>query len=148
MFTLKVLHFSNPFLAGYLHFLYALKTIAMISTLLMFRTHIRTQKHAHAHTHTPKHTHLNTQILLSAHGTFFHCLSLFPGFSSQSNPHSEDLFLILRNTYSILYRYCYFSEEHHKMIDTTASKSFICSSVYIGTAKISYSKRDIFHSAP
>ena len=124
--------------------------MAMISTPLMFRTHIRTQKHAHAHTHTHTHTHthLNTQVLLSGHGTFFHCPSPFPGFSSQSNPHSEDLFLILRNTYSIIYKYCYFSEEHHKMIDTTASKSFICSSVYIGTAKISYSKRDIFQSAP
>ena len=30
--------------------------------------------------------------------TFFHYLSPFSGFSSQSNPHNEDLFLILRNT--------------------------------------------------
>ena len=29
--------------------------------------------------------------------TFFHCLRSFSGFSSQSNPHSEDLFLTVRN---------------------------------------------------
>ena len=71
--------------------------IAMISKLLMFHTHTHTHTHTHARTHayTP---HLNTQILLSAHGTFFHCLSPFSGFASQSNPHSEALFLILRNT--------------------------------------------------
>ena len=43
--------------------------------------------------------HTNTQILLSAHGYFFfYCLDHFSEFSSQSNPHSKDLFLILRNT--------------------------------------------------
>ena len=31
-------------------------------------------------------------------GAFFHCLNNFSGFSSQSNPHSKELFLILRNT--------------------------------------------------
>ena len=33
-------------------------------------------------------------------------------------------------------------------IDTTVSKLFISSSVYIKTTKISYSKKDIFHLAP
>ena len=42
--------------------------------------------------------HANTQILLSAYGYFYRCLKPFSGFSSQSNPHSKDLFLILRNT--------------------------------------------------
>ena len=30
--------------------------------------------------------------------TFFYCLSPFLGFFSQSNPNSEDSFLVLRNT--------------------------------------------------
>ena len=61
-------------------------------------THTNMHTLAHTHTHTNTHTRLNTQILLSNHGTFFHCFNPFSGFSSQSNPHSEDLFLILRNT--------------------------------------------------
>ena len=32
--------------------------------------------------------------------------------------------------------------------DTTASKLFVYSSLYIKTAKISYSKKDMFHLAP
>ena len=39
----------------------------------------------------------HTQIPLSAQGCFFHCLSL-SGFSFISNPHSENVFLILGNT--------------------------------------------------
>ena len=76
MLRLKVLHFQNPFLIDS-HFLYALKMIAIISKLLMFHTH----RHTHTHTHTRTHTHVNTQILLSAHGTFFSIASaLFQNF--------------------------------------------------------------------
>ena len=74
--------------------------------------------------------HTNTQILLSAHGTFFYCLKPFSEFSSQSNPHSKYLFLILRNTrfhnrfymaffISIFFSMdCYFPQDR---IDTTVS---------------------------
>ena len=43
-------------------------------------------------------THTNTQIPLSAHGYFFHGLIPTSEFSSQLNPHSEDLFLNHRNS--------------------------------------------------
>ena len=36
----------------------------------------------------------------------------------------------------------------HHSIGTTVFESFISSSVYVRTAKINYSKKDIFHSAP
>ena len=40
----------------------------------------------------------STLIPLSAHGYVFPLVQHFSGFSSQSNSHNKDLFLILRNT--------------------------------------------------
>ena len=53
-------------------------------------------------------------IPLSAHGYFFPLP--FSGFSSKSNPHSEDLYSSWKNEVpqSIIYMDCYFSQEHHK----------------------------------
>ena len=66
--------------------------------------------------------------------TFFHCLSSFSEFSRQSNPHSEDLFLILGNTVSTIdsiYGLLLLSSEPQDRTDTTVSKLFIFSSIYI-----------------
>ena len=96
------------------------------------------------------HTHTHTQTLLSAYGTFFYCLSPFSGFSFQWNAHSENLFLILRNTASTIvsiYVLLLLWRAPQDSIDTTVSKSFISSSVYTTCAKISYSKKDVLHSA-
>ena len=53
---------------------------------------------SHTHIQTFKHTNsaFSSSIL------FFYCLSLLSGFSSQLNPHSENPFLILRNTGPII----------------------------------------------
>ena len=57
------------------------------------RTHTHTHIHTHTHTHTQyTHAHTLTQIPFSANGYFFYCFSPSSGFSSQSNPHSADLF--------------------------------------------------------
>ena len=50
-------------------------------------------------------------------GSLSHCLGPFSRFSSQSSPHSDDLFLILRNTgfYNRLCLDCYFFQEHHNI---------------------------------
>ena len=86
-----------------------------------------------SHTHSHKYTN-------SAFGSRF---------SSQSNPHSEDLFLMLRkgkgSTIDSMYRLYLLSRAPQDSIDTIVSKLFISSSVYIRTVKISYSKKDIFH---
>ena len=97
--------------------------------------------------------HTNTQILLSAHGTFFHCLKPFSEFSSQSNPHSKYLFLILRNTrFHNRFYMAFFISIFFPWIVTSLkigqiqqfqSKLFIFCSAYIKTANISYSKKDI-----
>ena len=46
---------------------------------------------------SPSHTQTH-KFRFQLMDTFFHCLSSFLGFYSQSNPHSVDIFLILRNT--------------------------------------------------
>ena len=58
-----------------------LKMITVISKLLIFSP-----------SHTRKH-----KFCFQLMDTFFHFLNPFSGFSSQSNPHSKNLFLILRN---------------------------------------------------
>ena len=85
--------------------------------------------------------------------TFFHCLSPFWGFFSQSDPYSEDhLFLWFLETQGpticSLYGLLLLSRAPQYSIDATVFKSFISSSVCIKIAKISYKKKDIFHSAP
>ena len=96
------------------------------------------------------HTHLNTQFCFQFMDTFFYCLSPFSEFSSKSNPHSEDLFLILRtqgSTIDSIYELLILSRAPQDSIDTTVSKSFISSSVCKRTTKITYNKKDIFYSA-
>ena len=68
---------------------------------------------------------------------------LLSRFHSQSNPHNEDLFLILRNARF----HNRFSRAPQDSIDITVLSRlfFLCN---IRTAKISYSKKDIFQSAP
>ena len=81
--------------------------------------------------------------------TFFYSLSPFSGFCSQSNPHSEDPFLIFKNTsFHNRLGMLLFSKAPQDSIGTTVSKLFISSSVYIRTAKMTYSKNDLFHLAP
>ena len=88
------------FFKGDLHFLNALKMITIIPMLLFFLSY--------AQTHTE-----SVQLM----GSLSHCLSPFSRFFSQSSPHSDDLFLILRNTgfYNRLCLDCYFFQEHHKI---------------------------------
>ena len=68
----------RSFLNGRFIFLIYLKIIKLLFFFL-------------SHTHTYK-------FRFQLRDTFFHCLSPCSGFSFQSNPHSEDLFLILGNT--------------------------------------------------
>ena len=60
------------------------------------RTHTHTHTHIHTHTHTHTHnTHTHThshKFLFQLMDIFFYCFSPSSGFSSQSNPHSADLF--------------------------------------------------------
>ena len=130
MFWLGVPHIWRPFWIWDLHFLYALKMITVISKLLFF---------SFSHTHADKQIHKFRFQLMD---TFFHCLSFFLGFSSQSNPH-------LGNFHSWFYIWIVLLlRAPPDNIDTTVSKLLICSSVYIRTAKMSYSKKDIFQLAP
>ena len=63
-------------------------------------------------------------------GTFFHCLNPFLGFSFQSNPHSADPFLILRNTrFHTIYELLLLLRAPQDCIDTTVIISFVSSSV-------------------
>ena len=73
----------------------------------------------------------------------------FSGFLFQSNPHTEDLFLILRNTrfHNRFYELLLLSRAPQDSIDTTVLSCLflLCN---IRTTKISYSKKYIFQSAP
>ena len=94
--------------------------------------------------HTYKH-----KFRFQLRDTFFHCFSPFSGFSFQSNPHSEDLFSDswkYKVSQSILYTCCYFSQEPQDNIYTTVSLSRLFFFCNIGTAKICYSKKHIFHT--
>ena len=79
---------------------------------------------------------------------FFSLPQPFSGFLSQTNPHTEDLFLILRNKVpqSVLYMLL-LSRAPQDSIDTTVLSCLflLCN---IRTAKISYCKKYIFQSAP
>ena len=76
--------------------------ITIISKLLNFFSHARTHTHTHTHIHTHTHTHTHThnthththshKFLFQLMDIFFYCFSPSSGFSSQSNPHSADLF--------------------------------------------------------
>ena len=93
-------------------FLIYLKMITVISNLLFLFSHTQIHK-------------FHFKLM----DTIFDCFSHFSGFSSQSNSHSEDLFLILRNTgfYSRFYIWIVTSLKSTKVsIDTTVlSRLFI-----------------------
>ena len=72
----------KPFLNRRFKFLIYIKMITVISKLLLF-----------FFSHTQIHR-FRFQLM----DNFFHCLSTFSGYFSQSNPHSEYLFAMLRNT--------------------------------------------------
>ena len=81
--------------------------------------------------------------------SFFHCLSSFSGVCFQSNPHRNELFLIIRNTrlhISSIYGLLHFSRTAQDSIDATDFKSFNFSSVHIRTSELSYSKKDMYQS--
>ena len=83
--------------------------------------------------------------------TFSYFLNTFSVCSSQSNPHSKNLFLILRNTRfhnDSIYGLLLLSRAPQDSIDTTVSKLFISSSVYIQTAKNGCGKKGIFYLVP
>ena len=123
----------KSFLNGNFTFFIYLKMITWILKLLSFSV-----------THTHK-------FGFQLRDTPFHCLNLFSGFSFQSNPHREDPFLILGNTR--------FHNWFHIWIVTSFKSNtrlhrynsycivyfFFCN---IRTAKISYNKKDIFHTQP
>ena len=94
-------------------------------------------------------THTSTKIPLSAHECFFTLRQpFFRIFFSINYTHSRDLFSILRNkTFGNRFYIKIVSslKSTTRCIDTTVSKSFISSSKYKRTAKLSYGKKDIFH---
>ena len=121
----------KSFLNGRFPFLIYLKTITWILKLLFF----------FSHTHTHKfHFQLGD--------TVFHYLSPFSGFSFQSNPHSEDPFLMLGNTrfHNRFYVWIVISLKSttRKHGYSSFSKSFISSSIieklqkYVTASKIDF----------
>ena len=83
---------------GDLHFLYALKVITVILKLIIvFLPHTHNTQIPLSNTQIHNTQIHNTQIPLSWI-LFFNALALSQDFILKSNSHSEDLFLILRNT--------------------------------------------------
>ena len=82
--------------------------------------------------------------------TFFHCFSLFSEFFFQSNPHSEDPFLVLGNSRFhkrfFIYGLLFFSRARQYSIDTRTSLSRFFYNMRI--AEIHYSKKHRFHTQP
>ena len=109
-----------------------LKMITWISKLFFF-------------SHTPSH-----KVRFQLRDTFFHCLSLFSEFFFQSNPHSEDPFLVLGNSRFhkrfFIYGLLFFSRARQYSIDTRTSLSRFFYNMRI--AEIHYSKKHRFHTQP
>ena len=83
---------------GDLHFLYALKVITVILKLIIvFLPHTHNTQIPLSNTQIHNTQIHNTQIPLSWI-LFFNALGLSQDFILKSNSHSEDLFLILKNT--------------------------------------------------
>ena len=81
--------------------------------------------------------------------TFFHYLSPFSDFLSNQihKARISSWFLEAQSsTIYFIYGLLLLSRAPQDSIDATVSKSFISSSVYVRTAKISYSKNDISHN--
>ena len=93
------------------------------------------------------HTQKYTNSTFSSWILFFHCLSPSSEISSKLNPHSEDLFLILRSTrfnnrfFIWIVTSLKSTWRYHRC---NSLKSFIFFAVH-KTGKISYSKKDIFN---
>ena len=88
--------FPSPFLGRSLKQRKSIRSSANLKSFLngrfTFLTYLKNCCFFLSHTHT--HTH---KFCFQLRDTSFHCISPFSGFPFQSNPHSEDPFLILGN---------------------------------------------------
>ena len=129
--------FRNSFWRGNLHFLYPLKMITVISKLLFF--------FSHTHTHKCTNSTFSSWILFSI------ASAIFQNFFTNQTHTAMIYFWFLEtqgSTINSIYGLLFLSKAPQDSIDTTASKLFMYSSIYIRTAKLSYSKKGIFHLVP
>ena len=94
-------------------------------------------------------THIHTNSAFSSGILFSIASALFQGFLSNQTHIVKIPFLFLEtqgSTIDSIYEFLLLSRAPQDSIDTTVSKLFIFTSIYIRAAKISYSKNDISHN--